>query len=94
MKTIKLKTWPEYFKQVLLGTKTFELRKDDRDYEVCDVLILEEYDPSTELYTGSTIECIVTYIIRNDIISSGMNVNISNLCIMSIKVLDVNILSG
>ena len=32
-KTHDLKTWPEYFAEIANGNKTFELRKNDRDFE-------------------------------------------------------------
>jgi len=39
----ELKTWPEYFEEILTGKKTFEVRKNDRDYKVGDTLILKEF---------------------------------------------------
>ena len=47
-----LKTWPEYFKLMIEGKKTFELRKNDRDFQVGDRLDLLEYNPDTQEYTG------------------------------------------
>lgn len=35
-----LKTDPDVFKDLMVGAKTFEIRKDDRNYEVEDFLIL------------------------------------------------------
>lgn len=45
MKMHELKILPEYFEKVLDGSKTFELRKDDRGFNVGDILILREYIP-------------------------------------------------
>lgn len=56
----RLKTWPMYFDKVLDGSKTFEIRKNDRDFQVGDVLILKEYDE--ENYTGRQIYLEVTYV--------------------------------
>jgi hypothetical protein len=42
--THKLKTWPEFFKAILAGDKTFEIRKDDRGFKVGDTLRLLEFD--------------------------------------------------
>jgi hypothetical protein len=39
-----LKTWSGPFEDVKCGLKTFELRKNDRDYRVGDFLLLQEYD--------------------------------------------------
>lgn len=61
MKIHKLKTLPKYFKAQMLGNKQFELRKNDRDFHVGDVLVLEEWDNQ---YTGSVLYVRVTYILR------------------------------
>ena len=63
MKTHELKILPQYFQAVWHGTKTFELRKDDRDYQRGDILILREWDG--EKYTGSAICAKVTYILQD-----------------------------
>lgn len=61
-KTHELKILPEYYKAVLKGKKKFELRKNDRDYEVGDRLILNEYDG--EKYTGEFVIKNITYIFK------------------------------
>jgi hypothetical protein len=43
MKEHQLKTWPEYFKAIHRGEKTFELRNNDRDFKKGDILILREF---------------------------------------------------
>jgi ASC-1-like (ASCH) protein len=58
----RLKTWPEYFEAVLSGKKTFEIRKNDRDYQVNDLLLLQKYNPKTNEYTGRELLVEVTYI--------------------------------
>lgn len=60
-----LKIWPEFFKDLLSGSKTFELRKDDRPYAVGDTLRLREWDPSSQAYTGLYTERDVSYILRH-----------------------------
>ena len=62
MKTIEKKILPEYFSKVQDGSKTFELRKDDSDYEVGDILILKEWNGE---YTGRELERTITYILRD-----------------------------
>jgi hypothetical protein len=67
-----LKTWPEYFQNVLDKKKTFELRKSDRDFKVGDTLLLKEWQPkgyssvspSERIgeYTGRELRVKVIYI--------------------------------
>lgn len=66
MTTHELKTWPHFFEDLQGDCKTFELRKNDRDFQVGDLLILEEYDPKTKTYTGNIIHKYVTYILKHD----------------------------
>ncbi|MGE7650500.1 ASCH/PUA domain-containing protein [Peribacillus frigoritolerans] len=57
-----LKIHPKYFESVITGDKTFEIRKNDRDYSVGDRLFLNEFDPANQQYTGRRTRVIVTYI--------------------------------
>ena len=59
---IEKKVWPEYFQKILDGNKTFELRLADFKCEPGDVLVLKEWDPKTQRYTGRIIEKEVTYV--------------------------------
>lgn len=58
-----LKTWPAFFAAVVSGEKPFEVRKADRDFRVGDVLVLQEWNPEIEQYTGAMIAKKVTYIL-------------------------------
>jgi hypothetical protein len=62
MKEHVLKTHPEYFKAIVDGTKTFECKKNDRDFKVGDILELKEYDPKNDYYSGKIEYVRVTYI--------------------------------
>ena len=57
----KLKVWPECFKPLWSGEKTFELRKDDRGFRAGDTLILQEWSQRYG-YTGREIVADVPYI--------------------------------
>ena len=63
-KTHKLKIWPEYFKYVVDGIKTFEYRVNDRDFKPGDILVLKEWNPKTEKYTRAEKKVRVTYLLR------------------------------
>lgn len=56
-----LKILPNYFEDVISGRKTFEIRKNDRDYKVGDLLALNEW--TGETYTGRSCLVTVDYII-------------------------------
>jgi hypothetical protein len=63
MRTHTLKTWPVYFEQIMIGNKTFEVRKNDRDFMAWDILELVEYDPVKNELTGRVHSVRVTYIL-------------------------------
>ncbi len=61
---IEKKVWPEYFQAILDGKKNFELRLADFDIKEGDVLILREWDPAREEYTGRVTEKEAMYVIK------------------------------
>lgn len=58
-----LKTWMPYFQDILDGTKTFEYRKNDRNFQRGDIVILNEWNQTTEEYTGRKYPFRIKYII-------------------------------
>lgn len=58
----ELKTWPSSFSAVLAGIKTHEVRKNDRDYKVGDILNLREYDMGKQAYTARWLIVEVSFI--------------------------------
>lgn len=77
----RLKISPKYFNDILKNNKNFEVRKDDRPYEVGDGLFLREYLPTKE-YTGKEILAKVLYVYRGELC-------LPDHCIMAIKVLAI-----
>lgn len=62
----ELKTWPEYFGPIIDGTKTFEVRNNDRGFAVGDILRLREWNPAKDgddRYTGREVSVRVIYIL-------------------------------
>jgi Domain of unknown function (DUF3850) len=62
-----LKCWPQFMPRIASGQKTFEIRKNDRDYQVGDTLRLYEFTPNTTVqwdHSGRHPEIIadITYI--------------------------------
>jgi len=55
MAVVKKKSWPEYFRLIQNGKK-IEIRLADFNLNEGDNLILEEFDPETDTYTGEKIE--------------------------------------
>lgn len=90
-----LKIWPQFFGDVADGRKRAELRKNDRDYRVGDVLNLREYDPVAEQYTGRGVTAVVTHVQRigdlDATLKNSMGLNpclapINQLAVLSIEV--------
>lgn len=73
MTTHQLKTHPPYFDAILDGSKPFEVRRNDRGFEVGDILRLREWDPNQLVvmpwgpfsgdYTGREVSKRVTYVL-------------------------------
>lgn len=61
---IEKKIWPEYFEAILEGKKSFEVRLGDWSCGEGDILVLREWDPSTEEYTGRVVEKQVKYVVK------------------------------
>ncbi len=79
----ELKTWKEYFQLMESGDKSFELRKDDRNFKIEDELLLMEYDKETEKYSGRKLSFKISYILRgSDAEDFGLK---EGYCILGLK---------
>lgn len=58
-----LKIHSDYFGLVKSGVKTFEVRKNDREFRVGDELLLEEYNSVNKTITGNFCHRRVDYIL-------------------------------
>lgn len=63
MKLHMLKTIQPFFGAVASGAKTFEVRRNDRDVRIGDVLVLQEFDPKKG-YSGRICAVVVNYIVQ------------------------------
>lgn len=65
--THELKCWPKFFTAIAQGEKRHDLRRaTDRDFQVGDWLLLREFDPALDSYTGQTLRVAVTYVTSAD----------------------------
>lgn len=75
-----LKCRKEYFERVLNGSKTFEIRRNDRDFQTGDTLILRETIDNAE--TGRHLKCSVSYVLTS---FEGLKKGFAILGILNIK---------
>lgn len=61
-----VKCWPKYFAALQSGVKTFDVRYNDRNYQVGDVLVSREFDPETRAYTGEMCAHRIMYVLNLD----------------------------
>lgn len=66
MRVHKLKIQSQYFWDVMAGKKTFEIRKNDRDYSVGDAVILREWDNNS--YSGREMSARITYMLDDNFV--------------------------
>jgi hypothetical protein len=63
----ELKIWPQFYKPVSEGRKTFEIRKNDRGFQAGDWVSLNEWEPSAGCYTGAAPLCFtIGYVLPVD----------------------------
>ncbi len=68
----ELKTINPYFTDMWLMKKRFEVRFNDRNFKIGEILNLKEYDPITKKYSDRSIWCEIIYILDNpDYVKEG-----------------------
>lgn len=87
MTTHVMKLHIDHYDAVRNGIKTFEIRKDDRDFKVGDTLRLREYDPirfseERDRFTSRATEVMVTYILRHEDFPEGIK---EGYCVLGIR---------
>lgn len=84
-KTHELKCWDEFIFDVATGKKPFEVRKDDRGFNVGDTLILKGWNNLFAEYTDKVVEAEITYILNGGLwgIEEGY-------VVMGVKIINYN----
>jgi hypothetical protein len=86
----ELKTWPDFFQPIVDGSKTFEVRFDDRGFQRGDFAYLREYDPSSGgRYTGRALRARIGYVLTRPVGRAGAS--LGGHCVFSL--LDIEVLS-
>ena len=80
----ELKTHTDYFNQVAIGRKHFEVRKNDRDYQSGDILHLKNFCPESKEYKYGYVLAEVEYILKGG--QFGIE---EGFVVMSIKIIQV-----
>lgn len=76
MAIIKKKTWKECFELMVSGKKKFDLRLNDFEAKEGDTIILQEFDPIKNKYTGRALEKKVGYILKFKLNDFGQEIQI------------------
>lgn len=61
-----LKTEQEFFALVSKTSKTFDVRKNDRPFQVNDDICLQEWDKEKKAYTGNEWHGKISYILNDE----------------------------
>jgi len=67
----ELKTVDPFFNDVWRGYKRFEIRKNDRNFQVGDFLLLREFNSSMGQYLKRELLCKIIYIYEGDYLSKN-----------------------
>lgn len=81
--THTVKCWPEFFRRLADGSKTFEVRKNDRGYQCGDDLVIKEWDPGGPVhrgsFTGRSLEFRIGFVF-----SAGFGCNLGDYVVLSL----------
>ena len=80
-----LKQEVQFFEDVINGRKLFEVRKNDRNYKVMDLIALNEWDPDKNLYTGRSCLVYIDYILDDEVYVKEGHIVKEGYIVMTIK---------
>lgn len=83
----EVKSWSHFFDAIKAGKKVHDLRKNDRNYNVGDVIRLKRYDNINGFFTGESLEAEISYITDNRVPCAYSSAVLPHdYCILSLKV--------
>jgi len=89
MTTHILKSWPKFFGPVSAGTRTHELRRNDRGFCVGDLLELHEYEPVKGEFTGRVCRVEITSLTSaGEPCAASVEALHPTFCILSVRIVD------
>jgi hypothetical protein len=92
VRTHELKSWSRFFRAIVTGERSHELRRNDRDFRVRDRVYLREYDPDSDTYSGASCQAVITSMTSRDapcaVSDQGLN---PDFCILSIRILAASV---
>lgn len=62
----ELKCWPPHFAAIRSGDKSFEIRRNDREFAVGDTVVLKEFSPLDTTFTGQTETRLITFLLSEE----------------------------
>ncbi len=65
MNKIEKKATPEMFSSILTGQRDFDIRLDRFKCRPGDILVLREWDPKKEKYTGRELKKKVAFVLKS-----------------------------
>lgn len=83
----KLRSWSHLYDAIARGEKKHDLRRNDRKFQVGDVLVLQRFDNCTGEYTGRECSVRVTYVTGRDHVPCAVSSAVldNEYCILSIE---------
>ena len=85
-----VKSWPNFFASIIDGSRTHELRRNDRDYQVGDLMVLREFDPIGGRHTGRSATVEITSMTSQELPCAVSDQGLDpDFCILSVRLLPV-----
>ena len=80
-----LKIEEHFYRSIVDGTLNFNLRKNDRDYEVDDIVVFRPYSCESGEYGPESFEYIITTIIHHTEVAVGEDALNDGYCVFGFK---------